>query len=121
MTEAVHPFHKVFLESLLFYLKREHEEARRTISTLRRTADYQPFRQKLMIALIERDLDAAVDNFVKAVDANEPAVFFWHNNTCFLNRVFPEFVAYPPYQEALRDIGLDAESTATIQIPDLPF
>jgi hypothetical protein len=60
-----------------------------------------------------RDLDAAVDYYTKAVDAAEPAAMFWHNDTCFLNQVFPELVAYPPYQQVLRDIGLDAESTDT--------
>ena len=48
------------------------------------------------LAAIEGDLDAAVEYYRKAVHAAEPAVVFWDNDTCFLNQVFPEFVAYPP-------------------------
>ena len=122
---------ETYLAALVAYLKHDFNSAREIISGVKSGASYQPFLFKHEIALIERDLDAAVDFFVpvpllvdyyaKAVDAAEPAAMFWHRDTCFVNRVFPEFVAYPPYQQILKDIGLDLATTVNIQIPDLPF
>ena len=113
--------HTTYFAALVPYLKGNFDEARRIISTAKNVEGYQPFLIKHQYALVERDLDAAVDYYAKAVDAAEPAAMFWHRDTCFLNQVFPEFVAYPPYQQVLQDIGLDAESTAKIEIPVLPF
>jgi adenylate cyclase len=114
-------FREKYFAALAAYLRRDFNSAREIISSVKSGTRYQPFLFKHEIALFERDLDAAVDYYAKAVDAAEPAAMFWHRDTCFLNRVFPEFVAYPPYQQILKDIKLDPESTAKIRIPDLPF
>jgi len=110
-----------YFNALVPYLKGDFDEARNVISSAKNIEGYQSFLSKHDNALIERDLDAAVDYYANAVDAAEPAAMFWHRDTCFLNQVFPEFVAYAPYQRVLQDIGLDAESTVKIEFPALPF
>ncbi len=110
-----------YFAALVPYLRGDYESAREIISKDKRANGYQSYLSKHEIALIERDLDAAAMYYGKAVHATEPAAMFWHRDTCFLNQVFPEFVAFPPYQKILEDIGLDPKSTAKIRIPGLPF
>jgi tetratricopeptide (TPR) repeat protein len=114
-------FFRTFFTALFSYLRDDFAQAREIISRAKRVSGYQPFLQKHYIALIERDLDGAVEYYAKAIDAFEGMAIIEHRDTCFMNRVFPEFVAYAPYQRILREIGLDSESAAEIKIPELPF
>jgi adenylate cyclase len=91
-----------YFASLVPYLKGDFDEACKIISSDKSVEGYQPFLIKHEIALVERELVLAAEYYAKAVDAAEPAAMFWHRDTSFLNRVFPEFVAYPPYQRTLK-------------------
>ena len=105
--------------ALVPYLRGDFERASEIISTMKDDDGDEFILNRFFVALVERDIDAAVDHYANAVYAAEPTAILWHFNV--YSDLFPELDASPRYQTLLKDLKLDSASRAKIRIPDLPF
>ena len=110
-----------FCSALVPYLKGDFAKAREMLTQVASDQGYQPYYVRHRYALINGDLDAAFDYYYSAVEDAEPGAIQSIQGRRGYRHVFPEFYSDPRYAQMLKDFGLDPESVANMQIPELPF
>ena len=109
-----------FYEATVSYLKGDSGRIKEIFAPLWKSTSYLSYYTKSYMALLEGDLDLALDYYSQALF--EPEYIAFRDIQAPLFRVlFPEYRSHPKYQKMLRDIGLDDESIAKLKIPPLPF
>ena len=59
--------------------------------------------------------------YAQALSAKSYTALRYVHTPHIYTQLFPEYHSHPKYQKMLKDIGLDAESIAKLEIPPLPF
>ncbi len=105
-----------------FYLQGNHERVSELLAPLwKETTDHVPSLWRSQMAALEGDLDSALGYYSRALSESDVFAFVSIHSQSFVGRLFPEYRSSPKYQKMLRDVGLDEESVAKLEIPPLPF
>ncbi len=114
-------FRREWTAAMVPYLDGDFSRAREIIAPRKRSDHDQSILEKHMIALIERDFDAALDHYADGLDSGIWFAFVRAHLNYPYRRTFPEFYEGPRFEHLLREFGFDATSTAEIEIPGLAF
>jgi len=114
-------FDRVWNTAMVPYLNGDFARAREIIAPRKRGNQDQSFLEKHMIALIERDFDAALDHYADALDSGLWFAFFRAHQNYVFRKTFPECYEHPRFAQLLRNFKIDAASTEEIRIPGLAF
>jgi Flp pilus assembly protein TadD len=115
------PFQRVWNMAMIPYLRGDFAEAREIIGARKRGRRALSTLEKHMIALIERDFDAALDHYADALEMGLWFAFVRARLNYFYRQTFPEFYEDLRYRQLLEKYKLDPVSTAALQVPELIF
>jgi TolB-like protein len=107
--------------SLAAYLEGDFERASALMEKADEALSYVAHSRSMRTALIRRDLDGALMHFRESILAAEQHPITSNRGEVGLCAVFPELYADPRYMAIRKEFGLDPESTAKINVPELPF
>lgn len=110
-----------FFEAAVYYLKGDHDRMRERLISFKQEGGKASHKRKHDIALLEGDLDSALDYYAQALSGGEYTAFREVQMNVFCLSLFPEYRSHPKYQKMLRDVGLDKESVDRLKIPPLPY
>jgi len=115
------PFRRVWNMAMIPYLKGEFEQAQEITAARKRGGRAPSTLEKHMIALIERDFDAALDHYADALEAGLWFAFVRAQLNYPLQQTFPELYEDLRYGHLLQNYKLDPASTAALKVPELVF
>jgi adenylate cyclase len=114
------PFQRIWNKAMVPYLRGDFAQAREIIAE-RKQRRVTTVLQRHLIALIERDFDAALHHYGDALRLGYWFAYVGAHLNYQRRLVFPEFYENPRYNELLQKYGIDALSTERLRVPTLKF
>lgn len=108
------------LEAVVARSKGKYEKAREILRPIIKNHSSRPF-VKSRAALIAGDIDLSFDFYTQALAESEFTAFRLIHAPLFYLELYPQYRSDPKHQKMLKDVGLDEESIAKLEIPPLPF
>ena len=109
-----------FYEATVSYLNGDAGRIEEIFGPLWQSTSYLSHYAKSYMALLEGDLDLALNYYSQALSDSE-YVAFRDIQAPLFRVLYPEYRSHPRYLRMLHDVGLDEESIAKLEIPPLPF
>jgi TolB-like protein/Flp pilus assembly protein TadD len=115
------PFVRAWNSAMVPYLKGDFEQAQELIAA-RKSGNREPTTlERHMIALIERDFDAAFEHYAAGLEDGFWFAFVRAQLNYPYRQTFPEFYEDPRFDQLLQKYKLDPVSAAALKVPELNF
>ncbi|MGK0257766.1 MAG: TolB-like protein [Candidatus Azotimanducaceae bacterium] len=115
-------FFEQWIEALIPYLHQDDAKTLELTTKMKLSSGYRSNWHKHRIALLERDVEAALEYNQRALEEGEWAAYlragYRHHVYASL---FSEYYTDPRYDQMLARFGRDTETLMKIQVPKLPF